>query len=79
MTSATLAHPHPFLSDINVRKALSLAVDRELLVEIGYGIAGKVTCNILPAPAIYASTANDACMTQDIAAANALLGHCRLG
>ncbi len=70
---ATLAHPHPFLSDINVRKALSMAIDRELLVEIGYGVAGKVTCNILPAPAIYASTANDSCKVQDIAGANALL------
>ncbi len=70
---ATLAHPHPFLSDINVRQALSMAIDRELLVEIGYGVAGKVTCNVLPAPAIYASTANDACKVQDIAAANALL------
>ena len=70
---ATLAHPHPFLTDINVRKALSLAIDRELLVEIGYGVAGKVTCNVLPAPAIYASTANDACKVQDIAGANALL------
>ncbi|MEE9428061.1 MAG: peptide ABC transporter substrate-binding protein [Paracoccaceae bacterium] len=70
---ATLAHPHPFLTDINVRQALSMAVDRELLVEIGYGVAGKVTCNVLPAPAIYASTANDACMTQDIAGANAML------
>jgi len=70
---ATLAHPHPFLSDINVRQALSMAIDRELLVEIGYGVAGKVTCNVLPAPAIYASTANDACKIQDIAAANALL------
>ena len=70
---ATLAHPHPFLSDFSVRKALSLAIDRELLVEIGYGVAGKVTCNVLPAPAIYASTANDACMVQDIAGANALL------
>ncbi len=70
---ATLAHPHPFLSDINVRKALSMAIDRELLVEVGYGSAGKVTCNVLPAPEIYASTANDACMVQDIAGANALL------
>ena len=69
----TIAHPHPFLSDIAVRKALSLAVDRGLLVEIGYGVAGKITCNVLPAPAIYASTANDGCKTQDIAAANALL------
>ncbi len=70
---ATIAHPHPFLSDIAVRKALSMAVDRALLVEIGYGVAGKVTCNVLPAPAVYASTANDACMVQDIAGANALL------
>jgi peptide/nickel transport system substrate-binding protein len=70
---ATAAHPHPFLTDINVRKALSMAIDRELLVEIGYGDAGRPTCNVLPAPAIYASTANDACLVQDIAGANALL------
>ncbi|MCK4713242.1 MAG: peptide ABC transporter substrate-binding protein [Marinosulfonomonas sp.] len=70
---STVAHPHPFMSDINVRKALSLAIDRPLLVEVGYGKAGKPTCNVLPAPAIYNSTANDACQTQDIAAANALL------
>lgn len=69
----TVDTPHPFLTDINVRKALSMAIDRELLVEIGYGAAGKVTCNVLPAPAIYASTANDSCMMQDIAGANALL------
>ncbi|MBD3677376.1 MAG: peptide ABC transporter substrate-binding protein [Rhodobacteraceae bacterium] len=69
----TAAHPHPFLSDIAVRKALSMAIDRELLVEIGYGDAGRVTCNVLPAPAIYASTANDACKVQDINGAKALL------
>jgi peptide/nickel transport system substrate-binding protein len=65
--------PHPFLSDINVRKALSLAIDRDILVEVGYGPNGQVTCNVLPAPAIYASTANDACKTQDVDAANKLL------
>lgn len=70
---ATAAHPHPILSDKSVRQALSMAIDRELLVEIGYGAAGKVTCNVLPAPAIYASTANDACMVQDIEGAKALL------
>ncbi|MBO9409247.1 peptide ABC transporter substrate-binding protein [Shimia sp. R9_1] len=69
---ATVAHPHPFLSDINVRKALSMAIDRELLVEIGYGKAGKVTCDLVPVPANYAS-ANTDCFTQDIAGANALL------
>ncbi|KPU84105.1 peptide ABC transporter [Marinosulfonomonas sp. PRT-SC04] len=72
-TRGTRASPHPFLSDIRVRKALSLAIDRALLTEIGYGTTGKATCNVLPAPAIYASTANDACLVQDIAAANALL------
>ncbi|MEY8096486.1 peptide ABC transporter substrate-binding protein [Falsihalocynthiibacter sp. S25ZX9] len=69
----TIAHPHPFLTDINVRKALSMAIDRALLTEIGYGAAGRPTCNVLPAPAIYASTANDACLVQDIAGANELL------
>ncbi|KPA21987.1 Oligopeptide-binding protein AppA precursor [Shimia sp. SK013] len=69
---ATVAHPHPFLSDINVRKALSMAIDRELLVEIGYGKAGKVTCDLVPSPDNY-SAKNDYCMTQDIAGANALL------
>lgn len=69
---STEAHPHPFLSDINVRKALSMAIDRELLVEIGYGKAGRATCNLVPAPAIYASD-NTECLTQDIAGANALL------
>ncbi len=64
---------HPFLSDINVRKALSLAIDRQILVDAGYGPAGQVSCNVLPAPAIYASTANDACKTQDVDAANKLL------
>lgn len=70
---ATVKHPHPFLSDINVRKALSMAIDRNLLVEIGYGKAGRPTCNVLPAPEIYKSTANDGCLVQDIAGANKLL------
>ncbi len=65
--------PHPFLSDIAVRKALSLAIDRQTLVDVGYGSAGQVTCNVLPAPEIYASTANDACKTQDMDAAKKLL------
>ena len=67
------ANPHPVLSDPAVRKALSLAIDRRALVEAGYGAAGRPTCNILPAPAAYASTANDACLVPDIASANRLL------
>ena len=69
---ATVAHPHPILSDIRVRKALSMAIDRELLTEIGYGQAGAPTCNLVPAPEIYASDNTD-CLVQDIDGANALL------
>ncbi|KPP92009.1 MAG: peptide/nickel transport system substrate-binding protein [Rhodobacteraceae bacterium HLUCCA08] len=65
--------PHPFLTDPIVGQALSMAIDRQLLVDIGYGSGGQVTCNVLPAPEAYASTNNDACMVQDIAGANALL------
>ncbi len=70
---STVKHPHPFLSDKAVRKALSMAIDRTTLVEVGYGKAGRVTCNVLPSPAIYNSTANDSCKVQDIAGANKLL------
>ncbi|WP_136658549.1 peptide ABC transporter substrate-binding protein [Nitratireductor sp. XY-223] len=70
---STKAHPHPFLSDPAVRQALSMAIDRALLVEIGYGAAGKPSCNVLPAPAIYKSTANDGCLVQDIEGAKKLL------
>ncbi len=63
---------HPFLNDPAVYNAMSLAIDRPLLVEIGYGQAGKVTCNWVPAPAAYNSETFD-CATQDLAAANKLL------
>ena len=66
-------NPHPFLSDPAVRRALSLAIDRQILVDAGYGAAGKPTCNVLPAPAVYASTANDECVTQDVDEANRIL------
>jgi peptide/nickel transport system substrate-binding protein len=68
------AGPHPFLSDPAVRRALSLAIDRDLLVETGYGKSGKASCNVIPAPPAYASTGNDSwCLKQDVAAANKLL------
>ncbi|MGA0924270.1 MAG: peptide ABC transporter substrate-binding protein, partial [Lutimaribacter sp.] len=69
---STAKHPHPFLSDPAVRKALSMAIDRTLLTEIGYGQAGRPTCDLVPAPAIYTS-GNNACLTQDIAGANKML------
>jgi peptide/nickel transport system substrate-binding protein len=71
-TRSTRKAAHPFLSDINVRKALSMAIDRPLLVEVGYGKAGRVSCDLVPAPDLYAAN-NDYCMKQDIAGANALL------
>ncbi len=64
---------HPFLSDINVRKALSLAIDRNTIVAHVYGPNGKATCNVLAGPTIYASTANDDCLIQDIELANQIL------
>ncbi|MFD0916833.1 peptide ABC transporter substrate-binding protein [Pseudahrensia aquimaris] len=64
---------HPFLTDPKVVLALSLAIDRDILVEAGYGAAGRPTCNVLPAPAVYASTANDECLTQNVDKAKALL------
>ena len=64
---------HPFLNDPAVRHALSVSIDRQVLVDAGYGKAGQVTCNVLPAPAIFASTANDDCKKQDVALANKLL------
>ena len=67
------ANPHPFLSDPAVRRALSLAIDRQILVDAGYGVAGRPTCNILPAPAVYVSTANDECLTPDVEEANRIL------
>ena len=69
---ATTKHPHPFLTDLRVRKALSMAIDRNVLVEIGYGPAGRPTCNLVPAPIAFASN-NTECMKQDMAGAKALL------
>jgi peptide/nickel transport system substrate-binding protein len=71
-TRSTVAEPHPFLSDLKVRKALSMAIDRELLVEVGYGRAGRPTCNLVPAPAMFASD-NTECFVQDLDGAKALL------
>lgn len=66
-------NPHPFLSDIKVRQALSMAIDRNLIATRLYGAAGQATCNLIPAPAVYVSTANDGCLIQDMAGAKALL------
>jgi peptide/nickel transport system substrate-binding protein len=64
---------HPFLTDPAVTAAMSMAVDRGLIAAQLYGDAGKASCNVVAAPPKYVSTANDACLTQDIEGANALL------
>jgi peptide/nickel transport system substrate-binding protein len=69
---STVAHPHPFLTDPRVREALSISIDRQLLVDVGYGPSGQPTCNLVPAPALYASD-NTGCLTQDLDRAMALL------
>jgi peptide/nickel transport system substrate-binding protein len=69
---ATAKHPHPILSDIKVRTALSKAIDRSILVEVGYGAGGKPTCNVIPGPEAWASD-NEGCIAQDMEGANALL------
>ena len=69
---STIKHAHPILSDIRVRKALSMAIDRTALVAIGYGTAGRATCNLVPAPEMFASPNTD-CIAQDVEGAKALL------
>ena len=70
---STREAPHPILTDIRVREALSRAIDRDLLVEIGFGQMGLPTCNLVPAPAMFASDANDDCLVQDQDRARELL------
>jgi peptide/nickel transport system substrate-binding protein len=64
---------HPvFYNNPDLIRALSMAINREELVAVGYGPAGFPTCNIWPSePAI--STNMDWCLTHDIEGANALL------
>ena len=69
---STIAHPNPILSDMKVRQALSMAIDRQALVDVGYGAGGLPTCNLVPAPEVFASD-NTGCIKQDMAGAKALL------
>jgi peptide/nickel transport system substrate-binding protein len=67
------SNDHPFLSDLAVRQALSMAIDRTVMAEQLYGFAGDPTCNILSGPPAVVSTANDGCLVQDIEGAKAKL------
>jgi peptide/nickel transport system substrate-binding protein len=66
---------HPFFSDINVRKAFAMAVDRKSIAEQLYGPAGTTSCNIVTTPddVVSKNTASMDVCKYDIAAANQLL------
>ena len=66
-------NPHPFLTDPVVGRALSLAIDREALIRVGYGEAGRLTCNIWIGSPAQTSTKNDECLVQNIDLANQIL------
>ncbi|GAB4539386.1 MAG: peptide ABC transporter substrate-binding protein [Pleurocapsa sp.] len=53
---SSIKHPHPFLSDRQVREAFSLAVDRDTIARQLYGVSGKATSNFLVAPEQYVSS-----------------------
>ncbi len=42
--------PHPAFSDPAVRKALALAIDRDIIVEAGYGAAARQPATSFPVP-----------------------------
>ncbi|MBM3134130.1 MAG: peptide ABC transporter substrate-binding protein [Chloroflexi bacterium] len=57
-------NPHPFLSDLKVRRALALATDRQTIAKALYGdgLLGVAACNILATPpALVSTTKFDTC------------------
>ncbi len=65
--------PNPlFVDNPDLNRALSIAINRDELVAVGYGPSGRPTCNIWPV-GVQSSTNLDYCLTQDIDGANAIL------
>jgi peptide/nickel transport system substrate-binding protein len=52
---SVLEFPHPFFSDIKVRQAFNLAIDRENIATQLYGKTGKAATNFLISPNLYNS------------------------
>jgi peptide/nickel transport system substrate-binding protein len=52
---SSLKAPHPFLTDIKVRQAMALAIDRETMAKQLYGATGDATANVLTTPTNLAS------------------------
>ena len=64
---------HPlFFNNPDLTMALSLAIDRDALVAVGYGPTGTPTCTLWPVGAQHSHN-NDWCLTRDVDAANVLL------
>lgn len=66
-------NPHPFLTHPAVKRAMGMAIDRNLIAEQLYGNGGRGTCNYINGPAAVVSPNNDDCLVQDIEGAKALL------
>ncbi len=67
------ANHHPVLTFTPIRKAMSMAIDRQQIAGELYGTAGVATCNLVTAPSRFVSDRNDECLVQDIEGAKALL------
>ncbi len=65
-------NPHPFLSFLPLRQAMSMAIDRGQIAEL-YGFAGRPECDLVAGPPHYTSGANNECLAQDVAGAQRLL------
>jgi peptide/nickel transport system substrate-binding protein len=68
---SSLKAPHPFQSDLKVRQAYALGIQRDVLVQQLYGDTGMVTSNILPGPAAFVS--KNTSWKYDLDGANKLL------
>ncbi len=65
--------PNPlFVDNPDLHRALSIAINRDALVTVGYGPTGRPTCNMWPVGKENSSNL-DYCLTQDTDGANALL------
>jgi peptide/nickel transport system substrate-binding protein len=68
---SSLKAPHPFLTDIKVRQAMALAIDRETMAKQLYGATGDATPNVLTTPTNLASKSTT--MEYNIDKANQIL------
>jgi len=68
---SSLKAPHPFQSDLKVRQAYALGIQRDVLVQQLYGDTGMATSNILAGPAAFVS--KNTSWKYDLDAANKLL------